>query len=604
MKAPVIFLAFANDNDDHLATLEEESRRLELMLTDWHQKGLVELYIVRKASLQDIYNAITRFKDRLAIFHYAGHANGAQLCLDDEAVNAVGIAQLLQSQAKAQLKLVFLNGCSTYDQVEKLHQFGVSAVIATSVPIQDTKAMVFAMWFYQSLCGLYSIKESFNNTAALMKAHPTFHQELGYEATVQRGLKTREEKAAGFAWGLYIHSEVAEAFDWKLPQFKVVTGPTPGPGGGGRYVPNQAVPEVLDAMLVHKPSIKREMFTPDEEEIDRSDYPDLIIKHFPMPLGIQIQKLVSNEEGDDMQRATLVRLKQMASTYTVATQLPVFILLSQLWEEYRTKPIQVDIGQVLKQLLDKQEDNAAEFNYFEALEKLAKTFKQNFLKPFVKEFSENAHETPLFARVNNPDDSFFKAGKGLEALKKAIASQEISEADYESLCISGEKNLVEVLKGLAFLAKYVMLTVRDIELFRPRFYEMQFQHRYANLNLSTDSSIKIKEKRITSPKSVDSGSVVLVEKTTSLTYYLNLSPFIIDRYAFDPRSDSHIYLYAYRSGEEYVFFRSTSEIYKAQAEPDDHLDTSASQKEINPVFVELIKKQFNMLRQDLISPQN
>ena len=121
MPVPVAFLAFANDETQHLPMLEEESRNLDLMLRDWHMRGLIELRVIRSASLKDIYDTINQYKDRIAIFHYSGHATSTKLCLEDEEANAFGIARMLATQARSSLQLVYLNGCSTREHVQKLH---------------------------------------------------------------------------------------------------------------------------------------------------------------------------------------------------------------------------------------------------------------------------------------------------------------------------------------------------------------------------------------------------------------------------------------------------------------------------------------------------
>ncbi|MCB0185689.1 MAG: CHAT domain-containing protein, partial [Caldilineaceae bacterium] len=93
---------------------------------------------------------------RIALWHYAGHANGYQLLLEDDQgqralADAGGLADFLAQQRG--LELVFLNGCSTQPQVQGLLDAGISAVIATAQAIDDAVATRFAECFYQSLAG-------------------------------------------------------------------------------------------------------------------------------------------------------------------------------------------------------------------------------------------------------------------------------------------------------------------------------------------------------------------------------------------------------------------------------------------------------------------
>ncbi|MFQ5340102.1 MAG: hypothetical protein ACE5F6_01000, partial [Anaerolineae bacterium] len=146
---PVVFLAFANAHDDrsrYLRNLPEEARRLQDTLERARQDGLCDNVVRQNATVQDVLNVFQspEYRDRIAVFHFGGHANGYQLLLESSegapaAADAGGLARFLGQQTG--LQLVFLNGCSTQQQVHGLLDAGVSAVIATSHAIQDQVAM-------------------------------------------------------------------------------------------------------------------------------------------------------------------------------------------------------------------------------------------------------------------------------------------------------------------------------------------------------------------------------------------------------------------------------------------------------------------------------
>jgi DNA-binding NarL/FixJ family response regulator len=135
-------LSFANDQDSHLAMLKEEGRDIFRALQDRHDQQHVEVIREESADIDDLFYNLNRYGPRVHLFHYGGHASGTHLRLEDQAAGAQGLARLLGSLPE--LKLVFLNGCSTRGQVQKLLNFGVKAVVATSVPINDSKAREFA----------------------------------------------------------------------------------------------------------------------------------------------------------------------------------------------------------------------------------------------------------------------------------------------------------------------------------------------------------------------------------------------------------------------------------------------------------------------------
>jgi hypothetical protein len=84
---PVIFLAFANDRDDtvgYLRNLPDEARRLRDVLQPAQQAGLCEVEVRTNSTADDIFKVFQdpKYRNRIAIFHYGGHANGYQLLLE------------------------------------------------------------------------------------------------------------------------------------------------------------------------------------------------------------------------------------------------------------------------------------------------------------------------------------------------------------------------------------------------------------------------------------------------------------------------------------------------------------------------------------------
>ena len=155
---PVVFLAFADARSD-LSSLKVEGWSLKDQFDELKQRGVIaDIVVEEKASLERIYSVFQKYRDRIALFHFGGHADGDRLLLqsafEPRPAYADGLATLLGQQRG--LKLVFLNGCSTRPQVKRLLDAGVPAVIATARPIDDHVATEFAMAFYQALTTGYS----------------------------------------------------------------------------------------------------------------------------------------------------------------------------------------------------------------------------------------------------------------------------------------------------------------------------------------------------------------------------------------------------------------------------------------------------------------
>jgi len=112
--------------------------------------GHCEVVERSNATVDDVFNVLQhpRYRNRVAIFHYGGHAGGRGLLLETPAgeatvlAHAGALARFLGGQRG--LELVFLNGCSTRGQVRGLLDAGVPAVIATSQRIDDEVATEFS----------------------------------------------------------------------------------------------------------------------------------------------------------------------------------------------------------------------------------------------------------------------------------------------------------------------------------------------------------------------------------------------------------------------------------------------------------------------------
>lgn len=220
VKSPVVFLAFANDMDRHLATLKDESRAVYDALQPLEHANAVTLHREESAEFDELYNDLLAFDGRIVVFHYAGHADGTMLQLEGGNGGAGGIAKLLGQQSS--LKLVFLNGCATKDQVKLLHDAGVPAVIATAVKISDTKATKLSTAFYAALVKGQSIFEAFESARGYIEGkfdggaavHMSVNRSPNFDFNMheQQNLQSFE-----FEWTLYTRQDCeADLEQWRL----------------------------------------------------------------------------------------------------------------------------------------------------------------------------------------------------------------------------------------------------------------------------------------------------------------------------------------------------------------------------------------------------
>ena len=137
----------------------------------------MEVVTLAAARSEDIIRILqsNKYRNRIGIFHYAGHANGKGLQLEgsdstvsSEFAYSQGIARLLREQEN--LKLIFLNGCDTERHVVALSRQRItSSIIVTSQNIDDKIAMSFASSFYDRFTSGETIDQAFRSAECAME---------------------------------------------------------------------------------------------------------------------------------------------------------------------------------------------------------------------------------------------------------------------------------------------------------------------------------------------------------------------------------------------------------------------------------------------------
>src|SRR5271166_1909826 len=223
---PVIVLAFANEQEGHryLRDLPEELRQLQAILEAAEGKRLCKLVVRPNARLDQILETFTEHRDRVAIFHYGGHAGGDRLLLESTGTegavaHAEGLATFLGQRRN--LQLVFLNGCSTRAQAAGLLDAGVAAVIATARAIEDAVALEFAAAFYSELASGATLRAAYEAARGRVLA--------GRGSAPQAYFRTRDLGGTdhvpvdpaddrGFPWELRLAPGAELGGRWSLPE--------------------------------------------------------------------------------------------------------------------------------------------------------------------------------------------------------------------------------------------------------------------------------------------------------------------------------------------------------------------------------------------------
>ena len=214
---PVIFLAFANDRVDdalYLRNLPKELHGLRDALQQAVKADLCEVVERVNCTIDNIFDLFQDpyYKDRIAVFHYGGHASGTNLMLETEDgghgfSHSEGLVPFFGKQKS--LQLVFFNGCSSQQQALELVEAGVPAVVGTATAIADDVATELSIRFYHSLSTGHTIDQSWQMAIDAVKT------KKGTDG--HRGLKLRRDTSDEFPWNMFIRKGSEIVKDWNMP---------------------------------------------------------------------------------------------------------------------------------------------------------------------------------------------------------------------------------------------------------------------------------------------------------------------------------------------------------------------------------------------------
>jgi hypothetical protein len=273
----------------------------------------------------------------------------------------------------------------------------------------------------------------------------------------------------------------------------------------------ELIRNVFDEMAKHKASLLKMILTEDEDE-EISDYrvlADLVIKNFPWPIGVELRRLFSGL----MRQLDRMRLDQIFKTIERSMQFISFVMLSQLCKEKTAGKIKIP------------ESFSNEFktrffvlslgNFTWMIRAIGNMFSDQKIEWFMPEMGEY---------FNN---KFYNALDFWVPERNEIGHYQINltQSDIEKRCVEYEEKLTFILKSIAFLAKYKLISVKEIKVTKSKIADASFHHIIDLLN-SSDSDFKAQELEV--PSFTESHSVLLMKTIKSIDEYLNLSPLIID----------------------------------------------------------------------------
>ncbi len=517
----LLFLAFANQPTDLLPTLQEEDDVLGRLLAPRARDRHFLLHRESFITLEKLPAYLTMYRDDLALFLYSGHADRDVLLFGDGAAQAGGIAQMLGLCPN--LRLVFLNGCSTRGQVARLLEAGVPVVLATSAPVNDRKATFFSIRFFEALQQQFTLREAFDMAKGALET-------AFADASVQ------QFRSAGFdtggaetpTWGLYFSEKTEHILDWKLPVQAAAEV-----AAAASFTPNQHLIDALFASLspFNDEVRKLEQQTRRGVQIPVPKKRMALLNALPAPLAEPLRKLMVpvDKENEGFDKVSEARLRQIAQAFSISMELLCYTMMAELWDACYESPaptIGPDQREALRAFFRLSRPDRETYNMLPLIRTLRSIFEQNNIRFFVEELRE-------IWRLTDEDAEFLESIQFLNSLRLQMRRNEVDKSDLDYLNKRGETCLACLYGHLGFMARYKLATIQsiDVEKYRHR-REPRYNHATVMLH---DLLGGFDVSEIHLDVSLDNRSILLLNEET--WEYLNLTPFVVDENAFRERTD-------------------------------------------------------------------
>jgi len=269
---------------------------------------------------------------------------------------------------------------------------------------------------------------------------------------------------------------------------------------------------VFDEMVKYKATLSKYLIVDEDEEDEEIDYRilgDQIIKNFPWPVGVELRRLFSGS----MRELDRMRLDQIFKTIERTMQFVCFVMLSQLWKD-KSKG-KVKIPENISKDFESRFMVLSMGNFTWLIRSIGNLYQDTKTEWFMSEMGENFNK------------KFYAALDFWVPERNEIGHYQINltQEEIEKRCVEYEEKLTFILQTIAFLAKYKLVSVREIRVNKPKNRDARFLHVIDLLNAS-DSDFTAKE--IDEEKFSESSSVLLMKGIKTIEEYLNLSPLIID----------------------------------------------------------------------------
>ncbi|MFC5409084.1 hypothetical protein ACFPMF_07195 [Larkinella bovis] len=533
-----LLFCFANDRDHPLPSLRDEDDGIDRLLDLRSSKGHFQKVRESFATTDSVAGKLLTYQNTLSLFHFSGHAGRTVLQLEDTVARGAGMAQLLGRCPN--LRLIFLNGCSTLEHIRLLAAQNVrAAIIATSTPIEDKAASAFALTFYRALVNQHSVEEALEMARLTLQVSEATRIQVIDRAMVD----LEAEEVSRNLW--YFHRASDEMARWELP---TAAEPTVAD-----YKPNTLLRNALfNALHKVEPGL-REKFLQISKQAPESQIlwiNDAILSRLPYPLAEPLRRLFTppfTPEGKKLPiPATRERLLNYSSLFESTVDLLVITMLAQVFDrliqcrkEGIDPRLSADTLALLQRLLTEGWANRAGSQLEQVLRSLNQFLVGSNSSLFIPEMQELAHQF-------SEHEAFYECVLFFEDLRRRL-NDPAGVPNIPSLCQVGEDQLAELCKRLGFWANYQLESYKNIRVVRFFYRPEEYKHEKAVLRTTQNpyEDKSFQEINLSHPWASQSVLLVRVQRESQVPEtadFLNLSPLLIDRNVyiksnvFDPYS--------------------------------------------------------------------
>jgi hypothetical protein len=243
------------------------------------------------------------------------------------------------------------------------------------------------------------------------------------------------------------------------------------------------------------------------------------------------------------------RLRQLVETYGIGVELLAFILLAQVWEAYYANPESFKLTASQRATVASFfQLNPAARNLFDLvayIKAVREILEDHEISYFIDELKDLQN---LIAQ----DSQFMDAVQYLSGLRMQVVANTLDRGAVNWQCKMAEEHLAYIYGKLNFMARYRLATILGIDVQKYRHKPVpEFSHatRFLHDLLGIYDLQHVSLKRF-----MDNRSILMIDTQTQ--QYLNLSPFVVDKNAFEEKTDVcklYFFSYYHRESDTYYF---------------------------------------------------